>query len=262
MKRAVITLVFIFFALCFFGQDPVAKWRKEPVEIDGFAKEWFVPLRFFDSETKLFFAFANDSTNLYICFQSNDERNQVKINRAGMKVMLNAKGSEKHKTCIDFPLTDSKGNFEEELNEETKPDIPSLKNTFLLQNTNILTKGFTTQNGNYPLHTPSGINVAMNWDERNVMTYEIAIPLKELYGNNYTAKDLEKAILMIVEVNAITRTEEGSVDGSNAAMGAAGGGTGRGMTQTMPGGTGTIRKEKRPLFDKNKFKQKFVLNKG
>jgi hypothetical protein len=236
----------------------IAKWRSQPMVIDGAAKEWSMPLRFYDSETKLFFAFVNDSTYLYLCFQSNDKRNQVKINLAGMKVLINTKGKEKHKASIDFPLTDSKLNFaREELNEEVEPDIPNLKNSFLLQNTNMLTKGFATQNGNFPIHDSTGINAALNWNEKNIMTYEIAIPLKELFGANYSAKDLSKTITLVVQVNAITR-EDSTIDVSSTAMGSAAGSQANGMTRTMPGAT---TKEKRPLFDKNKCKQKFVLAK-
>jgi hypothetical protein len=236
-----------------------AKWKSTPVKIDGFADEWSKPMSFFDSETKLFFAFGNDSKNLYICFQSSDERNEVKINRAGMKVFIHTKGKEKHNASVDFPLTDSKQNYAaEEVNEEVKPDIPSLKNTFLLQNTNMLTKGFATQNGTFPISDSSGIHAAINWDEKNIMNYELAIPLKELFGANYTDKDLAKTITMVVEVNAISRLDEAEIDVGGTAAGSAAGQSG-GMTRSMPGGT---KREKRPLFDKNKFKQKFVLAKG
>lgn len=261
MKKYLLVLLIVFCNLFFKAQydTPMAKWSTKPVVIDGFAKEWNTPLRFYDAETKLFFAFTNDSTHLYICFQSNDERNQVKINRAGMKVFITTKGKEKHKASIDFPLTDAKLNFAaDDVNEEIVPDIPSLKNSFLLQNTNMGLKGFASQNGVHPISDTSGIHVAMNWNEKNIMSYEIAIPLSELYGKNYTAKDLSKTILMQVEVNAITRHDEATIDASAVAMGSASGSQSNGMTRTMPGAT---TKEKRPFFDKNKFKQKFVLAK-
>ncbi len=255
-------LVFlIFFSSALYSQSllPTAYWKSNSVKIDGEASEWNNPLRFYDAETKLFFAFANDSTNLYLCFQSNDKRNQVKIHMAGMKVYIITKGKEKHKGCIIYPLVDPKENFaREELNEEVEPDIERLKNTFLLQNTNMLTSGFANQNGNYPIHDSVGIHSYLNWNEKNIMTYEIAIPLKEIYGNNYTAKDLEKVISLVIEVNAVTR-EASTIDVSQTAAGSTTGSQNNGMTRNMPGGTS---KEKRPLFDKNKCKQKFLLSKA
>jgi len=260
MKKLKLLIATTFLSTGLFSQMDVSisKWRVQPIVIDGLAKDWSTPLRFYDSETKLFFAFVNDSANLYLCFQSNDKRNQVKINMAGMKVFIHTKGKEKHKASIDFPLTDSKLNFaREEVNEEVEPDIQNLKNTFLLQNTNMLTSGFATQNGNFPIRDSVGIHAAMNWDEKNFMAYEVVIPLKELFGLNYTAKDLTKTITMIIQVNAITR-EDSTIDVSSTAMGSASGSQANGMTRTMPGAT---TKEKRPLFDKTKCKQKFVLAK-
>jgi len=254
----------LFFVICssrLFSQSnlPTAYWKSNTVKIDGEATEWNKPLRFYDAETKLFFAFANDSANLYLCFQSNDKRNQVKIHMAGMKIFVITKGKEKYKTCIVYPLVDAKMNFaREELNEEVEPDIQKLKNTFLLQNTNMLTSGFASQNGNFPIRDSVGIHADINWNEKNIMTYEIAIPLKELFGNNYTQKDLAKVISLVIEVNAVTR-EDSTIDVSQTAAGSTTGSQNAGMTRNMPGGT---TKEKRPLFDKNKCKQKFLLAKG
>lgn len=242
--------------LALFSQTSVSTWKSNSVKIDGQATEWNKPLRFYDAETKLFFSFANDSSNLYLCFQSNDKRNQVKIHMAGMKVFVNTKGKEKHKTCISYPLTDSKVNFaREELNEEVEPDIDNLKDKFMLQNTNMLLSGFSKQNGNFPISDSTGIHAALNWNEKNIMTYELAIPLSELFGANYTPKDLKTVVTLIMEVNAVTR-EDSSIDASQTAMGSATGSQTAGMTRNLPSGTS---QEKRPLFDKNKCKQKFTL---
>jgi hypothetical protein len=261
MKKLNAALFFVICSSRLFSQSnlPTAYWKSNTVKIDGEATEWNKPLRFYDAETKLFFAFANDSSNLYLCFQSNDKRNQVKIHMAGMKVFLITKGKEKHKGCIVYPLVDPKMNFaREELNEEVEPDIQRLKNSFLLQNTNMLTEGFANQNGNYPLRDSVGIHADINWNEKNIMTYEIAIPLKELFGNNYTEKDLAKVMTLQIEVNEVTR-EDSTIDVSQTAAGSTTGSQNAGMTRNMPGGTS---KEKRPLFDKNKCKQKFLLAKG
>lgn len=245
-----------------FSQTSFSKFRTKTITIDGFAKEWMIPLRFYNNETKLFFSILNDSSDLYLCFQSNDERNQVKINRAGMRVGISTKSKNKANASVDFPLTDSKNRYaEEDIDGEKKPDITALKNTFLIQNTNMAIKGFTNHDGVIPIDgDSSGIRAALNWDKNNIMTYELIIPFKQLFGPNYTADDLSKVITLNVEVNAVTRTEEGSVDGSSAAMGASGMGQTRGMTGGMPGGGGGIKKERKPMFDKNKLKQKFTLS--
>ncbi|MGZ3884738.1 MAG: hypothetical protein ACXVPQ_01020 [Bacteroidia bacterium] len=235
-----------------------AKWKNN-VKTDGFATEWNLPLGFFNSETKLFFAAANDSSTLYLCFQCNDENAQVKINCAGMKVELSSKGKNKFDASVSFPLTDSKSRFAgDDLIAGKTPNISTLKTTFMVQNTNMDLHGFATQNGVMPLKDSAGISAAMNWDQRNVMTYELAIPFKELFGAGFTPADLEKVITLTVEVNGVTKTEESNIDGSSAAMGASSMGATAGMTGGMPGGGGNI-KERKPIFDKNKFKEKFKL---
>lgn len=259
MKLRVFILLF-FVAGASFAQTSFSKFKNQPITVDGIPNEWFSPLRFYNNETKLFFAFVNDSSNLYLCFQSNDERNQVKINRAGMQVGISVKTKTKKNVSVDFPLTDSKSRFtEEDIDGDKRPDITHLKNTFLVQNTNMAIKGFTTKDAVIPISgDSSGIVAALNWDKNNVMTYELLIPFKQLFGEKYTPEDLSKVITLNVEVNAVTRTDESSLDGSNAAMGAAGMGQTRGMTGGIPGGGGGS-KERKPMFDKNIFKQKFTL---
>ncbi len=255
--------LFLFIVGNSFSQTSFSKFKIKPIIIDGLADEWTKPLRFYNNETKLFFALINDSTNLYLCFQSNDERNQVKINRAGMQVAISAKTKRKCNTTLDFPLTDKKNRFaEEDIDGEKKPDISELKNTFLVQNTNMAIKGFVARNGVIPISgDSSGIIAALNWDNNNIMTYELLIPFKQLFGADYLAADLLKVITLDVEVNAVTRVDDGSgIDGSQTAMGASGMGATRGMTGGMPGGTGGIRKERKPMFDANRLKQKFTLS--
>lgn len=235
-----------------------AKWKRH-VMIDGNASEWTLPLNFFNSETTLFFSVANDSTTLYLCFQCNDENAQAKINSAGMKVELSTKGKNKRDVTVIFPLTDSKSRYaEDDLIAGKKLDMQSLKTSFILRNTNMDVKGFATQNGVIPTNDSSGINASINWDQKNVMTYELAIPFKEFFGKDYSASDLDKVITLEVEVNGVTRTDESTIDGSSAAMGASSMGATGGMTGGMPGGGANI-KERKPIFDKNRFKEKFKL---
>jgi hypothetical protein len=238
-----------------------AKLQTRHVTIDGFAKEWVTPLNYYNVDTKLFFSVSNDSVNLYLCFQSKDESNQVKINCAGMSVNLSSKGRKKIDATIVFPLTDSKSRFaEEDLLKGKTPNISELKNTFLLRNTNMGLLGFVTQKGVVPIGDTSTIHAAINWDANNIMTYEIAIPLKELYGPHYTKADFSKAITLTVLVNAVTQPDdESSIDTEAAAKGASTIGQSSGMTRGMPG-AGTTRKEKKPIFDQNKFKEKFTIN--
>ncbi len=67
--RNIFSLVLLLVSLISFAQDdtPKATWASLPITIDGKPTEWKLPLRFYDEGTKVFFAFANDDRNLYLC---------------------------------------------------------------------------------------------------------------------------------------------------------------------------------------------------
>src|SRR5665213_700675 len=101
MKKSILGLVFITVSAFSFAQDsPSSTWAKNKVVVDGKPTEWNLPLKNYDNETGLFFDFENDSTNLYLCFQTKNEMNEEKIMRAGMKIILSSKINGKHKSII------------------------------------------------------------------------------------------------------------------------------------------------------------------
>jgi hypothetical protein len=250
-----------------FAQEgtPKSTWVSSPATIDGKAAEWKLPLRFYDDGTKLFFAFANDDKNLYVCFQSPDDMFQMKIMHAGMEVSVSAKG--KHKVSIIFPITQTSATEpgKEDNNEIQNADKQNRRTNFILQNTMMNVKGFITRNGIIPINDTSGINAAINWDESNKLTYEIAIPFKEWFDADYNIADIIKDISMDVTINALKQTHRnngGSENGMQGRGGRMGGGGGmhhqrnnnnNAEKQVMPG------EYKYSLYEKSKLKQKFIL---
>jgi hypothetical protein len=286
MIKRITTIGLLFIASNAVAQSDVAKANWAPVmKVDGSADEWSQPLRFYDNDSKLFYSFVNDDKNLYLCFETDDEVNQAKIMRAGIKVSLSIKGKDKHKVSIDFPVVEKTTAPEEE-----KPKVPGqrsdhgdFRTAFLLHHTTMEIKGFVTKDTVISINDSSGINVAMNWDATNKFIYEIAIPLKELYGAGYTADDIAKDISLTAEINAVKKGE-----GDNkayAGKGGDGGGGGRMGGGRMGGGGGRMgggrgggnrggntatqnTEEKSPeeitaqhtsLYEKSEVKQKFSL---
>lgn len=256
-------IIVLFISQMSFAQDNIPKsvWVSTPVIIDGKALEWKLPLRFYDDGTKLFFAFANDDKNLYVCFQSPDDMFQEKIIHAGMEVSFSVKG--KNKVSVTFPLvqqsiTDINNNNN---SDQQSIDRKNRKAAFILQNTLMDVKGFATRNGMIPINDTSGIHAAINWDENNKLTYEIAIPFKEWFGEGYAFSDAAKDISMDVILNALKQPHHVSVGNENAGRGRAGNG---GLhhprnadtdeeNHVMPG------EYKYSLYEKRKLKQKFIL---
>jgi hypothetical protein len=243
------------------------------VKVDGDAREWSLPLRYYDEGTKMFFAFANDSNYVYLCFQSNDVMMQRKLLAAGMSVTLSTKGKPKRKATIAFPMG-GKGTFfrKPEGDNKTEPNSKqAMRNSFLAQNRLMNVKGFSTREGVISIKDSSGLVVAIDWDNTNKLIYEIGIPLKELYGNDYTAQDLLNPLMMTAEVNALEKPssdnkEGGSSGGRRNWSGGGGGhgGGGGGMHRGAGGGYGdksgdTGPSDREKMFEKGKFSQKFLL---
>src|SRR5450759_4772687 len=89
MIKQFLTSVLLFVSIFSFAQSDILKSNRiaSVIKIDGDASEWHLPLRFYDNSTKLFFDFSNDDNNLYLCFQSKDDAEQMKIMRAGITII-------------------------------------------------------------------------------------------------------------------------------------------------------------------------------
>ena len=252
-------ILLLFVSAFSFAQDtPASTWVSSPVTIDGNPQEWKLPLRFYDDGTKLFFAFANDDKNLYLCFQAPDDMFQTKIMQAGMKVSLSTKG--KHQVSVTFPLP-QQSTAANDNNNQQDVDRKNRRSGFILQNTLMQVSGFATRNGMISINDTSGINAAINWDESNKLTYEMAIPFKEWFGADYNIEDLPKDVSLEITINGLKQPHRNS-SGENGMHS----GTGRmaaghhhhnansdGENNVLPG------EYKYSLYEKRKLKQKFVL---
>lgn len=236
IKKYFLFIGLLFCSVQLFAQDEVAKATRvsSPVKVDGKASEWNLPLSLYDSDTKLFFGFANDDKNIYLCFQSADEISQEKILAAGMEVTLSAKG--KHKVSIDFPLGRKSGSAQggTDLDNNQYRDRINRQDSFLLHDTVMEVKGFETRSGMISIHDASGINAAINWDRSNKLTYEIAIPFKEFLGKGHSPDDLAKEISLDITINELKVHRKAARNHSSGSGGSSM--TGRGMGGRMGGG--------------------------
>ena len=205
MKKPLVFFLFISASAISFAQEaPVSSFAKNKIIINGNADDWNHPLKHYDNTTRLFFDFENDENNLYLSFQARDELNEEKILRAGMKIILSSKINGKHKSVINYPLPAPKNS---ENNDQITVDPmatgPDKHATFLAKDSLMEVKGFATQSGTISSKDTTGIHAAINWDSSKTLTCEIAIPLKEMFGENYDAKELSKDIFLEVVINAV-----------------------------------------------------------
>jgi hypothetical protein len=265
MKQPFFLLTLFFITSSTFAQDnPTAQWAKNNITVDGNIQDWN-SLKHYDNQSKLFFDFKNDSNNLYLCFQTKDEINQAKIMRSGIKIILSDKINGKHKSTINFPLgvnhAGKSANSEDNIQPDPLASHLSKHAVFLASDTMMEVKGFANKNGIISSNDVSGIHVAINWDSANTLTYEIAIPLKELFGNNFNVKDISKEISLNAIINAMS-----VADSKNGIANGYSGRRGEGERRTG-GGSDEMEQEKRMaeynrmiLSQKTELKQKFTLS--
>lgn len=260
MMKISFVVIFLFLTVFSFAQNgtPKSIWASKPVTVDGEAGDWKLPLKYYDERTKLFFAFANDDKNLYLCFQAPDKMFQAKIEGAGMEVSLSVKG--KHTVSIIFPIAQQSASAlpPTDGDGQQSADQKTRNISFVLQNNLMDVKGFSTRNGLIAINDSSGINAGLNFDKNNTLTYEITIPFKEWFGPNYTLNNIPKNVSLEVIINALKQSGHDKKE-SLAGLGKIGGGHHQRNAdnpeedQVMPG------EYKYSLYTKVKMKQKFIL---
>ncbi|MFI5141286.1 MAG: hypothetical protein ACHQII_02920 [Bacteroidia bacterium] len=240
-----ISLVF-FFSACSPKALYQTTWESTPVVADGDPKEWRIPLRFYDSDTKLNYTLSNDDERIYLCVRIVDELSQAKVIRNGLNIWFDTL-AKKNKQCgILFPVPD-KGRDEYQTDGASGDgdgghnrgggkrgggDVDAVKKKFLRQANQMQLINFKKGIPDYLApENEYGINVSINWDVNNIMIYEASIPFKTFYKPALVAADSLRNIDFSMTIHGFP-TPEKKDDGNS------GGGGGSGMGGGMPGGGG------------------------
>lgn len=206
-----------------FAQTSTAKWQIQPIVIDGNGADWGALPRFFNSDTNVKYEFRNDNQNLYIILKAADRATQMQLMAAGFNVKLKVKTSPPMKVGITFPAI-------------KKADMPTMQTEKLVDkstsNPNILAKdtaildGFQFAKGIITSDMKDGKNIcfAKSKTAKELVTYEISIPLLEIFGNDYKLDNVTaSAIQLQVNINDLSQNE------MHKMRGRMGGGRGEGM---------------------------------
>lgn len=197
MKQKIQLTLFVVFGLfpATFAQVSTSKWQTEPIVIDGDGSDWGTLPRFFNAESNIKYEFRNDTRNLYVILKAADRATQIQLVRAGFSVKLKVKTTPPIKTSINFPalkmsempsmMTNQEGRTDKLVDKTlTKPEFMP-KDTAILDgfqfSKGIITSDRTGENG---------ICFARSKSNRDLTTYEIQIPLRELFGDKYKLNDV------------------------------------------------------------------------
>jgi len=216
-------------------------WQSTPVIADGDPSEWRIPLRFYDSDTKLNYTLSNDDEKIYLCVRIVDELAQKKVMRNGLNIWFDTL-AKKNKQCgILYPVPD-KGADEYQTDGGSGDgshhhgggkhgggdDADAAKRKFLRQANQMQLIGFKKGIPDYLApENEYGINVNINWDKNNIMIYEAVIPFKAFYKPALVAKDSLKSFDFSMTIHGFSAPEKKD-DGGNSGGGGGGGGMGGG----------------------------------
>ena len=261
MYKKLFTLLSVCIIYLFTACTPKAMyqsaWQNTPVVADGNASEWRIPLRFYDSDTKLNYTLSNDNEKIYLCVRIVDELSQAKVIRNGLNIWFDTL-AKKNKQCgilypvpslnaednIDGGSSGGGGHHSGNHHGDKRSgggDVDDVKNKFLRQANQMQLIGFKKGIPDYlASDNEYGINVSINWDKNNIMIYEAVIPFKTFYKPTLIAKDSLRNFDFSMTIHGFPAPEKkddsGSSGGSGGGMGGSGGGMGGGGG--MPGGGG------------------------
>jgi hypothetical protein len=271
MKRLFVLMVFLWtIPFLSIAQDNLNVWQNSPVKIDGLSDEWIDNLRYYDDETQLYYGITNDENNLYLCFFTANQMMQMKMFRSGVTIEIKTKSKPKRTASILYPKKDTstfqmrskpaegEPQGERQQNQNAGGQGRNMTKRFLENNPTFVSEGFVTLKGTYPTTNENGISLAINWDEKRRMSYEIVIPLKEIFGEGFSLDEVSKnEIKLKVSIEAM---EIPSQSGQRPAGGQPGGHMPQGGNQGQGAG-GQTQEDRAFLFQPQTLNYDFLLHK-
>ncbi|HEY5589432.1 MAG TPA: hypothetical protein VIK55_00280 [Paludibacter sp.] len=228
-----------------FAQVSSSKWQALTIVIDGEGSDWTTLPRFFNTESNVKYEFRNDAQNLYIILKAADRATQMQLMRAGFSVKLKVKTSPPTKVGIIFSASKNAEMPPMMNNQEGRTEKlvdKSVTNREFIPKDTAMLEGFQFAKGKIvsECSDDKSICFARSKSIRDQGTYEIRIPLREIYGNDYALETVSATPIQLqVNINDLSQNEikkmRGKMGGGGREGGMRGSG-GRGMGGGMNGG--------------------------
>ncbi len=179
------------------AQPSLSKWQAQPIKIDGDAADWQSLPRFFNSESAVQYEFRNDAQNLYLIIKSTDQATQLQLAQAGFTIHLKEKTQPPTKFSITFPARKSETWMNFHNNPEEKPELLNDKyNTppDIIPRDSAILAGFMYTKGMIysDKNDSNAFSFAQSKNNRKQTIFEIQIPLREIFGNNFNLIQVSK----------------------------------------------------------------------
>lgn len=194
--------------------------------IDGKMNEWGEKL-LYDNDTKCIYAIANDASALYIAIKASDRIQQMKIVQGGMEIWIDNLAKKKKSTGVKFPVG---GGSMPMPTERTSGQDKDMRQQMKLKMLTMELTGFKEGlNGSHNIYSNVLVKPVIDWDDKDNMIYELAIPFTAL---DETVSANVNNISIGIFINGL-KMEQGSGGGPPGGRMPGGGGPPGGM---RPGG--------------------------
>ncbi|MDR3651464.1 MAG: hypothetical protein P4L34_00675 [Paludibacter sp.] len=224
-----------------FAQVSSSKWQSQPIVIDGDGSDWGTLPRFFNADSNVKYEFRNDAQNLYIILNAADRATQMQFIRAGFNVKLRVKTSPPLKVGIAFlpsrmKIMSPPSNNQDKLADKTETDPGFMPKDTAIADGFQYGNGKIAEDGN----DVSSICFAHSKSMHDQGTYEIRIPLRDIFGNNFSLETVsDTPIQLQVNIDALTKNQNNKMKsrmGSGRGMHGGGMGEQNGMGMGNEGG--------------------------
>jgi len=215
-----------------------SNWQDKPVTVNGKTTPWSVPLQYFDNDTKLNYVISNDDTNLYYWIRITDEKEQLRIMRAGMQFWIDTTGKNQQQVGIQFPFSQLAGMQGQDKKNHPSSSDSAFKDikrwTGKLDQMRLSGFKYPIVTGITPIPNAYGIKACIIRDSTGVSVYQACIPFKTFYKPMLTSADNNKAMGITVIINPMPSSGHSS-GGHGGDHGTGASGFGNGMNMGMGG---------------------------
>lgn len=242
--------------------------RNTALLVDGKSNDWNLPLKSYDQESKINYEVSNDRENLYVCMKLVDQQSQYKFLQNGFQLEIGSSIIKGKKCLIEFPLADnmqSTFNMNDDIGNPGAMDqkIRMLKANSIKSKVLMRLKGFANlPEGDVSLASKTGVSVAINFIEDDILIYEASIPLKNIINRSASSVDSLAVFSMGFVLNGKDLPNTENEAPSPGGMGGMPSRTGMPGANGMPSGR-TMPDSDRPqiqkMFQETRFIYKFKL---
>jgi hypothetical protein len=190
--RIISILIIILFPTLLKAEAIECHYQSSPIYLDGKMTEWGINPRFLNSEAKLLYEVRNDSNQLFLILKTNENATINQMLCAGFQIKFNIKSTPPKICSISSQI--KKNNAYSLYNS----DKLSHKGENQLIDT-ILTNGFyfAPKILDSKNRAQESICFATNSYSNEEFIFEIKIPFKELFGNDYSFNIIRKTIIQL-----------------------------------------------------------------